>query len=89
MSIQFFVSPSDILLGLSGPGKVGHCLPHAHTHTHTFLTLWSTDKVLLISERESVGQVTLVTVGPSESTHNLQITSLIPQPPQLDSQGYR
>ncbi|XP_067108255.1 mediator of RNA polymerase II transcription subunit 1-like [Osmerus mordax] len=51
MSIQFFVSPSDILLG------------------------------------ESVGQVTLVTVGPSESTHDLQMTSLIPQPPQLDSQG--
>ncbi|XP_046879294.1 mediator of RNA polymerase II transcription subunit 1 [Hypomesus transpacificus] len=57
MSIQFFVSPSDILLGLLGP------------------------------ERESVGQVTLVTVGPSESTHKLQMTSLLPQPPQLDSQG--
>ena len=30
MSIQFFVSPSDIRLGLLGPGKVGHCLPHTH-----------------------------------------------------------
>ncbi|CDQ90101.1 unnamed protein product [Oncorhynchus mykiss] len=57
MTIQYYISPSDILLEMSD------------------------------SERGSVGQLALVTVGPTDSTHKLQMASVIPQPPQLDAQG--
>ncbi|XP_020350255.1 mediator of RNA polymerase II transcription subunit 1-like isoform X2 [Oncorhynchus kisutch] len=57
MTIQYYISPSDILLEMSD------------------------------SERGSIGQLALVTVGPSDSTHRLQMASVIPQPPQLDAQG--
>ncbi|KAI1889239.1 hypothetical protein AGOR_G00177100 [Albula goreensis] len=33
------------------------------------------------------GQMALVTAGPSDSAHRLQKTSLIPQPPQITSEG--
>uniref|UniRef100_A0A4W5M7S8 Mediator of RNA polymerase II transcription subunit 1 n=1 Tax=Hucho hucho TaxID=62062 RepID=A0A4W5M7S8_9TELE len=56
MTIQYYISPSDILL-------------------------------MSDSERGSVGQMALVTVGPTDSTHKLQMASVIPQPPQLDIQG--
>ncbi|XP_014036434.2 mediator of RNA polymerase II transcription subunit 1-like isoform X2 [Salmo salar] len=56
MTIQYYISPSDILL-------------------------------MSDSERCSVGQLALVTVGPTDCTHKLQMASVIPQPPQLDAQG--
>ncbi|XP_029517190.1 mediator of RNA polymerase II transcription subunit 1-like isoform X3 [Oncorhynchus nerka] len=59
MTIQYYISPSDILLEMSDS----------------------------VAERGSVGQLALVTVGPTDSTHKLQMASVIPQPPQLDAQG--
>ncbi|XP_038587002.1 mediator of RNA polymerase II transcription subunit 1 isoform X2 [Micropterus salmoides] len=38
--------------------------------------------------RETVVQAAQVTVGVSDVTHKLQMASVIPQPPQLDAQGY-
>ncbi|XP_067433891.1 mediator of RNA polymerase II transcription subunit 1-like isoform X1 [Thunnus thynnus] len=37
---------------------------------------------------EPVVQAAQVTVSPSDATHKLQMASVIPQPPQLDLQGY-
>ncbi|KAM6953396.1 mediator of RNA polymerase II transcription subunit 1-like [Aplochiton taeniatus] len=41
-----------------------------------------------IAEIERFGQAAQVIVGPSETTHILQMASLIPQPPQLDPHGH-
>ncbi|KAJ8418701.1 hypothetical protein AAFF_G00002000 [Aldrovandia affinis] len=38
-------------------------------------------------EKCNSGQVALLTAGPSDSTHRLQKTSLIPKPPEINSQG--
>ncbi|XP_072535252.1 mediator of RNA polymerase II transcription subunit 1-like [Salminus brasiliensis] len=57
MSIQYYISPSDILMEMFCPGE------------------------------GSRGQVAMVVVGASGTTHRLQMESLIPTPPQVDSLG--
>ncbi|KAK1794899.1 hypothetical protein P4O66_010097 [Electrophorus voltai] len=58
MSIQYYISPSEILKKMKHPG-VG---------THS--------------------QVAMVVVGASTTTHRLQMDSVIPTPPQVDSLGF-
>ncbi|XP_039982335.1 mediator of RNA polymerase II transcription subunit 1 isoform X2 [Xiphias gladius] len=43
---------------------------------------------LEITDMKAVVQAAQVTVGVSDVTHQLQMASVIPQPPQLDPQGY-
>uniref|UniRef100_A0AAR2KA16 Mediator of RNA polymerase II transcription subunit 1 n=1 Tax=Pygocentrus nattereri TaxID=42514 RepID=A0AAR2KA16_PYGNA len=57
MSIQYYTSPSDILMEMFRPGE------------------------------SSRGQAAMVVVGASGTTHRLQMESLIPTPPQVDSVG--
>ncbi|CAL8398964.1 unnamed protein product [Arctogadus glacialis] len=59
LTIQFYVSPSDVLKASSS----------------------------IVWDMEEVGQVGQVMVGLSDVVHVLQMASLLPVPPQLDTQG--
>lgn len=58
MTIEYYISPADALMGLSSTGEV------------------------------SAGRVALVTAGSTDSSHRLQMESLISSPPQVDSCGF-
>ncbi|XP_077081111.1 mediator of RNA polymerase II transcription subunit 1-like isoform X2 [Siphateles boraxobius] len=58
MTVEYYISPLDVLMGLSDTGDV------------------------------SSGRIALVMVGNSDTSHRLQIESLISSPPQVDSLGF-
>ncbi|KAM7369713.1 hypothetical protein PAMP_011015 [Pampus punctatissimus] len=82
---------SDAQIDMINNGRIG-CLIAGKEDCPLTIQFYTTDglktSISQIPCMEPVVQAAQVTVGLSDTTHTLQTASVIPQPPQLDPQGY-